>query len=116
HDAGRDHAREPHGLELEPGQRAVRVGQEHLIDGEADLFADDRLAGDEVTLDQLARQALAHHSIWGGASAAPPPNPPTAPRPPTAPWRAFTAFPSGPSRGGRGPCSRRAGGSDGCRR
>ena len=60
HDAGRDHAREPHGLELEPGQRAVRVGQEHLIDGEADLFADDRLAGDEVTLDQLARQALAH--------------------------------------------------------
>src|SRR5262249_61401023 len=78
HHARRHHAGEPHRLELQPGQWAVGVGQEHLVDGEANLLAEDRLAGDEVALDQLARETSAHHSTWGGASAAPPPSPPTA--------------------------------------
>src|SRR5207244_4127951 len=86
--------------ELEPGQRTVGVGEEHLIHAQADLFTDDRLAGDEVTLDQLLSEGLAHYSTWGGASAAPPPSPPPARR------RVVPASPAGSLRAPRRPCRR----------
>src|SRR5262249_33564040 len=42
--------------------RAVGVGQEHLIDRDADLLTGLRLAGDEMNLDELTREALTHGS------------------------------------------------------
>ena len=46
HRARRHHAGEPERLELQPRLRAVGVGEEHLIDADADLFPGDRAAGD----------------------------------------------------------------------
>ena len=62
HHARRHHAGEAHGLELEEGHGAVGVGEQHLVDGDPDLLAGHGLAGDEVLLDELAREAPAHGS------------------------------------------------------
>ena len=60
HDARGPDAGEAHGLELEPGHVAVRVGEQALVHAQRDLLAGHGLAGDEVRVDQLAREARSH--------------------------------------------------------
>ncbi len=49
-----------HGLELEIGHRPRRVLRQGLVDADADFAAALPLAFDEVRLEDLPRQALAH--------------------------------------------------------
>ena len=60
HDARGLDAGEAHGLELEPGHVAVGVGEQALVHAQRDLLAGHGLAGDEVRVDQLAREVQAH--------------------------------------------------------
>jgi hypothetical protein len=60
HDPRGHGAREAHRLELEPGHRAVGIGQEDLIDRDADFFAGDCFAGDEMAGDEFLGEVLGH--------------------------------------------------------
>jgi len=62
-------ARKAERLELEEGHRAVRIGEQHLVDGDADLLAHHRLAGDEMLFDELPREASVGHCSDGARPA-----------------------------------------------
>ena len=61
-DRGRLDVVESHGLELEPGHGAVRIGQEHLVHPEADLLAGYRRARDQMPGQELLDEALRHQA------------------------------------------------------
>src|SRR5207237_230598 len=54
------HPGQAHRLELQQRHVAIGVGEQDLVDADADLVAGHGLAGDEVAFDQLAREAQTH--------------------------------------------------------